>query len=123
MKKIANMNALELSACLCKIAEPAERLFTDGAVVEAMDDLRKAIPEKADIPTVFSLFTSLLVPKLMGEKHQDDIYAILAAIDGVTVEDIKGKNGLETLRDVFIVFVTERDVETIFRPGCEARSK
>ena len=49
--------------------------------------------------------------------------AILAAIDGVTVEDIKGKNGLETLRDVFIVFVTERDVETIFRPGCEARSK
>lgn len=123
MKKIANMNACELSVCLCKLAEPAECLFNDGAVVEAMDELRKAIPAKSDIPTVFSLFTAILVPKLMGEKHQEDVYSILAAIDGVTVDEIKERNGLETLRDVFVVFVTERDVETIFRPGCEARSK
>lgn len=123
MKKISEMNANELTTCLCKLAEPSEKLMSDGAVVEALDELRKAIPEKADVATVFSLFTSIVVPRLMDEKHQKDTYAVLAAIDGVAVEEIEKRNGLEVLRDVFVSFVMERDVETIFRPGCEARGK
>lgn len=123
MKKIAEMNASELSACLCQIAEPAEKLLSDSAVIEALDGFRNAIPEKASVATAFSLFTTMLVPKLMDKKHQKDVYSILAAIDGVTVEDVQKRNGLETVRDMFVVFAMERDVETIFRPACEARGK
>lgn len=123
MKKIAEMNASELSACLCQIAEPAEKLLSDSAVIEALDGFRKDIPEKSDVATAFSLFTTMVVPKLMDKKHQKDVYSILAAIDGVAVEEIHKRNGLETIRDMFVVFAMERDVETIFRPACEARSK
>lgn len=123
MKKISEMTACELSVCLCKIAEPAEKLLSDSAVIEALDGFRNAIPEKASVSTAFSLFTTMLVPKLMDKKHQKDVYSILAAIDGVTVEDVQKRNGLETVRDMFVVFAMERDVETIFRPACEARGK
>ena len=119
MKKIAS----ELSACLCQIAEPAEKLLSDSAVIDALDGFRKDIPEKSDVATAFSLFTTMVVPKLMDKKHQKDVYSILAAIDGVAVEEIHKRNGLETIRDMFVVFAMERDVETIFRPACEARSK
>ena len=123
MKKISEMTACEISVCLCKIAEPAEKLLSDSAVIEALDGFRNAIPEKVSVATAFSLFTTMLVPKLMDKKHQKDVYSILAAIDGVTVEDVQKRNGLETVRDMFVVFAMERDVETIFRPSCEARGK
>ena len=123
MKKISEMNACELSSCLCKLAEPADRVLSDSAVIEALDAFRKAIPESADVATVFSLFTTMVVPRLMNEKHQKDVHGILAAIDGVAVEEIQKRNGLETLRDLFVVFAMERDVETIFRPACEVRGK
>ena len=123
MKKISEMTACELSVCLCKIAEPAEKLLSDSAVIEALDGFRNAIPEKASVATAFSLFTTMLVPKLMDKKHQKDVYSILAAIDGVTGEDVQKRIGLETVRDMFVVFAMERDVETIFRPACEARGK
>lgn len=123
MKKLSEMNAREMSVCICKLAENAEKLFNDGAVVEALDALRESFPEETNVPTAFSLFTSILVPKLLSDEHTKETYAILAAIDGVTVEEIEKRNGLEIIRDLFIVFVTERDVETIFRPGCEVRRK
>lgn len=123
MKKIAEMTANELIAFICKIAGPAENLFSDGAVMESLKEMKERIPENATVETVFSMFTAIMFPRLTGEAHKKDTFAILAALDGVSVEEIEGRNGLETMRDMFVVFVVDRDVETIFRPCAEARGK
>ena len=43
MKKIDEMTMAELSSFLCKVAVPAENIFTDGAVNEAFDEVAKLL--------------------------------------------------------------------------------
>lgn len=121
MKKIAEMTMNELTACISKLSDPAERLFSDNVVIETLEDFRKQIPEKANVQTAFSLFMSVVLPVLTDEKHKKDTYAILNAMCGEEAMDIEARNGLEVMRDLFVVFALEKDVETLFRPGCEAR--
>lgn len=121
MKKISEMNMAELAACICKLSGPAEKLFSDGAVIDALDDFRKRIPENATIETAFYLFMTAVLPVITGDEHKEHTYAILSALCDQTAAEIEARNGLEVMRDLFVVFAMERDVETIFRPGCQAR--
>ena len=121
MKKLSEMTMEELSACLCKMAGPADNLFSDAAVCDAFDTAQKRMPENPTIQAAFSIFTSILVPALMSEKHKGDTYAILSAQSGDSVEEISARNGMEVMKDLFTVFVLERDVQTIFRIGAEVR--
>lgn len=122
MKKIHEMNANELTACICKIAAPAERVFTDGAVIDALDTMRGRIPEDVTIDLAFSLFVRDVVPALTGKEHKDDTYAIMAALCDETVDEVMERNGLEVMRDMFVIFALDKDVEGIFRPCGKARS-
>ena len=121
MKKISEMNMAELTACICKLSGPAEKLFSDGAVIDALDDFRNRIPENATIETAFSLFMAAVLPVITSDEHKMHTYAILSALCDQPVEGIEARNGLEVMRDLFLVFAMERDVETIFRPGCQGR--
>lgn len=123
MRKIETMTANELSVCICKMVGPAERLLSDGAVREALDDMRDAIGKEASVEKAFSAFSTILYPVLGGEAHKDDTFEVLAALDGVSADEIANRNGLEVMRDVFIAFVVDKDVQTIFRPCMEARAK
>lgn len=122
MKKISEMTMNELTVCLCKLAEPASNLFSDAAVTEALKEMRERAPEKCPLDVAFSLFTTIAVPVLTDEKHAQDTHAILAALDNVSVEDIGSRNGLEVIKDMFLVFAVDKDVETIFRPCAQARA-
>lgn len=121
MKKIAEMTMDELSVCMCKMAAPASNLFADGEVTDAFDEAQKRMPEKATLQEAFSIFSSVLVPVLMNEKHKAETYSILSAQSGENVDEIAARNGLEVMRDLFTVFMLERDVQTIFRVGAEVR--
>ena len=121
MKKISEMTMNELTMCLSKMAEPASNLFRDAAVTEALKEMRDRAPEKCTIEMAFSLFTTIVVPVLTGEKHIQHTHAILAALDGVSAAEIGKRNGLETLKDMFLVFAIDKDVESIFRPCVQAR--
>lgn len=123
MRNIADMTAIELSDCLCEIAEPAESLFSDASVRNALDELKATLPEQATWKQAFSVFSSVLYPVLSGEKHRADVYAILAAIDGVSAAEIESRNGVEVMGNMFKVFVRDGDLQDMFRPVCEIRSK
>lgn len=123
MRKIEELTAIELSECLCKIAEPAENLFSDVTVRNALDEFKTTMPEKATWKQALSVFASVLYPVLSGEKHRFDVYTILAAIDGVSVAEIENRNGLEVMGNMFKVFVQDGDVQDLFRPVCEIRRK
>jgi hypothetical protein len=51
------------------------------------------------------------------------VYAIFAALDGVSVDEIKEQNGVEFMRDIFRGFVLDGDLVSIFRPGIEVRGE
>ena len=121
MKRIHEMNAAELTTCICKIAEPSERIFSDGAVIDALDTMRGRVPENVTIETAFGLFAKEVVPVLTGDAHRKDTYEIVAALCEQTVEEVEQRNGLEVMRDMFYIFALEKDVEGIFRPCNQAR--
>lgn len=123
MRTIPEMNANDLSVCLCKMADPAERLLSDEAVREAIDNMREHLKDKVTIEKAFSLFTTILYPVLAGDAHKDDTFAVLAALDDVTVEEIGDRNGLEVMRDMFRAFVINTEIVTIFRPCAEVRGE
>lgn len=120
MKKLSEMTANELLTCIAEVADPAERIYSDCAVIEALDEYTKKLQEKPDATKALSLFTKILLPKLMG-KHSDDAYTIVGALNGKTAEEIGAANGRDVLRDMFVIFGLERDIEGLFRPCCEAR--
>lgn len=121
MRKISEMDMQEFPAVLCKIAPCAERLFSDKAVCDAFDKMGEYMKEGQTAKTGFSLFALLLIPVLMNEKHIEDTYSILAAIEGVDVQKMKKLNGVKTTGDMFRLFVLDGSVQGIFRPGSQIR--
>lgn len=121
MKKLSEMTMNELSACLCKMASPAQALFSDGMVLEAFDGVQEVLNEQTTVSDALGIFTGVLLPVLTDDKHKADTYAILAAQNGQSVEEIEARNGYEVVRELFSIFMVERDVQTIFRPCAQAR--
>ena len=121
MKKLHEMSMGDLSVCIGKIARPAERLFGDAAVIDALKEVRERMPEKATVEMAMSLFVTILFPVLTDKKHKKDCYAILEALSD-SEEAVENRNGVEVMGEMFAVFMRDRDVETIFRPGLEVRS-
>lgn len=122
MRNLSDMTANELTKCLCAIADPAENVFSDKAVTSAMDEYKAKLNDKTTVKTGFSLFVTTLFPVLM-EKHDTDVYTIIAALANASEDDVKSCNGVEFMRDVFKAFVLDGDLAAIFRPGCEVRGK
>ena len=122
MKKIAEMNTEELGLMLCQIAEPASRIMSDGYVSEAFVEMGKRLDKKATMLQNIAVFVSVLVPVLLGERHRNDTYEVLAALEGKTPEDIRKQNGFKTAKELFDVFMANKDTTTIFRPDPEVRS-
>lgn len=121
MKNITEMTAAELSACIGRIAGPAQRIYSDRATIDALEAFRERMPEKVTAETAMSLFVTTVYPVLTGKEHKKDAYAILEALcEG---EKTENRNGLEVMRDLFVIFVKDREVEAIFRPGVEARGE
>ena len=124
MKNFNEMNAEVLMDCIAKLSDPAERIFMDGAVIDALDSYRKQMTpaegEKVNVDKAFSLFVKMVMPVLMGA-HKADTYDIMGVMRDQTADEVKQSNGGEVMRDIFVVFALQRDVEGLFRPGCEVR--
>ena len=116
MRKIAEMTTDELAVAICQLAVPASNIMSDGAVSEAFVEMGKKLDKKATLLQNIAVFASVLVPVLLGEKHRQDTYAVLAALEGKTVDEIRKQNGFKTAKDLFEVFFTSRETMTIFRP-------
>lgn len=121
MRNLSDLTGSEMSKCLCALVVPAEKVYGDSAVTQALDAYHSAIDEKTQLDRGFSLFVTMLFPALM--KHEEEVYAILGAMNNVSGEEIKNRNGVEMMRDMFKVFVLDGDLGAIFRPGCEIRGE
>lgn len=123
MKKLSDMPMAELSESIATIADCADRLFGDGAVCTAFDELTAKMGDKCRVDRAVALFASGVFPLLTSEKHKADTYTIMEALGCGKAEEMDAKNGIEMMRDMFCVFVRDAEVTTIFRPGTDVRGE
>lgn len=119
LKKLSEMNGEELAITLCNLSEPAASLFGDPDVTEVLkkvDTLRKDCPNKMQF---LAKAVGIFAPVILGDKHREDVFAILAVVRGVDVKVIREQNGLQTVREIVQLLFKDFDAMTFFRPAAE----
>lgn len=88
MKNVHEMNTEEAREALCKAAALVKNIVCDPGIVEMF---REKLPEdaiKADLYMLRAKNNCSLI-YLVLDKHKEDAYGVLAALNGATVEEIK----------------------------------
>lgn len=98
MRKLSDLGTDECMDVLCTIAPNIQAIVDDNDIMNA---LGKAI-DKNGLTTagVYMAATSKLVGAvpMLFKTHREDVYNILSSVVGVTVEDIKAQNMLDTMQ-------------------------
>ena len=96
-KKLLEKNGAEMAAMLVNMAARLRRFMDDKDFVHAWKEATKN-GLKTGNSDVLAIYADL-VPMLLGEKHLKDTLAILADIEGKTVQEMLKMNGTELLAD------------------------
>lgn len=123
IKKLADMDGDELTVVLCRIAEPAANIFADPKVAEffaAGVEIRKTAPS---MMVYMTQLAAAGAPVLLGEQHKEDIFEILAALKGVTKQEIRKQKGLQTMREIIHILMADADLMTFFRFGAAHKAQ
>ena len=96
-KKLLEKNGAEMAAMLVNMAARLRRFMDDKDFVHAWKEATKS-GLKTGNSDVLEIYSEI-VPLLLGEKHLKDTLAILADIEGKTVQEMLKMNGTELLAD------------------------
>lgn len=98
--KLSEMNTVQLSSALCKMAKPVGELMQDTALL-------RAIASAGDGATTFGEKIGALVPEIIPallEKHFDATVLILSAMTGKSEKTIREQKGMQSVRDIMECF-------------------
>ena len=100
MRKLSDLGTDECMDVLCSIAPSIQEIVDDKDI---MNVLGKAI-DKNGLTTagVFMAATSKLVGAvpMLFKTHREDVYNILSSVGGVTVDEVKSQNMLDTMKQM-----------------------
>ena len=97
MAKLLEKNGAEMCAALASLALPVKAFLDDDEIRETF---RKCTKKGADNKlTSFLTVYADMAPLLFGEKHVRDTVAILAVVEGKTVQEMLKMNGVELMKD------------------------
>lgn len=100
MRKLSDLGTDECLDVLCAIAPSIQAIVEDKDIMTA---LGKAIDKKG-LTKAGVLMTA--VSKLVGavpllfKAHREDVYSILSTVGGVTVEEVKAQNMMDTMQQL-----------------------
>lgn len=100
MRKLSDLGTDECLDVLCTIAPSIQAIVEDKDIMAA---LGKAIDKKG-LTKAGVLMTA--VSKLVGavpllfKAHREDVYSILSTVGGVTVEEVKAQNMMDTMQQL-----------------------
>ena len=100
MRKLSDLGTDECMDVLCTIAPSIQAIVDDKDIMNA---LGKAVDKKGlTTAGVLMVATSKLVGAvpMLFKTHREDVYNILSSVGGVTVEDVKAQNMLDTMRQM-----------------------
>ena len=100
MRKLSDLGTDECMDVLCTIAPSIQAIVEDKDI---MSTLGKAIDKKG-MTTAGVLMAA--ASKLVGavpmlfKTHREDVYNILSSVGGVTVDEVKSQNMLDTMHQI-----------------------
>lgn len=100
MRKLSDLGTDECLDVLCTIAPSIQAIVEDKDIMAA---LGKAIDKKGLTKAgVLMAAASKLVGAvpLLFKAHREDVYNILSSVGGVTVEEVKAQNVLDTMQQL-----------------------
>ncbi len=97
--RLSDMTTDQLADALLNMAEPLANIGQDDAVIEGLKRVGDSV--KAGTPTlkIVGDFAATVVPIALRD-HRTDIYAIVAYMQGKSIDDISSQNGLQTIKDI-----------------------
>lgn len=100
MRKLSDLTTDECLDVLCEITPHVASIVADEEIMAAIG---KAAPKKdltaAGTVMVATARVTKCIP-LLVKTHRDDVYAILASVGGMTVEEIAKQNTIITLTQI-----------------------
>lgn len=103
MRIFSELSTDEAREVVLQIAQPITNLIDDEALVKEM---QKAMPKGKTTRIAMQRFALAKIVKLLNialKPHREDVYAILAPFNGLTVEEIGKQNFLITCKQVYVL--------------------
>lgn len=100
MRIFSELSTDEARDVALQIAQPITNLIDDEAIVEEM---QKTMPKGETTIIAMKRFGLAKIVKMLNialKQHREDVYAILAPFNGLTVEEIGKQNFLITCKQV-----------------------
>lgn len=119
MRKISELGTDECCEVLCMIARPVQNIVDDKKLMATIGtaiskDAKSGLTAVGMVMAASSRIVSAL-PVLLRD-HREDVYAILSAVGGVSVDEVKGQNIITTMQEVKEV-LKDKELLDFFRPS------
>lgn len=101
MRIFSELSTDEAREVVLQIAQPITNMIDDEAIVKEM---QKAMPKGETTRIAMQRFGLAKIVNLLSialNQHREDVYAILAPFNGLTVEEIGKQNFLITCKQVY----------------------
>lgn len=100
MRKLSDLGTDECLDVLCTIAPSIQAIVEDKDIMTALGKAidKKGLTKAGVLMTAASKLVGA-VP-LLFKAHRDDVYNILSSVGGVTVEEVKAQNMLDTMQQL-----------------------
>lgn len=100
MRKLSDLGTDECLDVLCAIAPSIQAIVEDKDIMTALGKAidKKGLTKAGVLMTAASKLVGA-VP-LLFKAHREDVYNILSSVGGVTVEEVKAQNMLDTMQQM-----------------------
>lgn len=100
MRKLSDLGTDECLDVLCTIAPSIQAIVEDKDIMTALGKAidKKGLTKAGVLMTAASKLVGA-VP-LLFKTHREDVYSILSTVGGVTVEEVKAQNMLDTMQQL-----------------------
>lgn len=100
MRKLSDLGTDECLDVLCTIAPSIQAIVEDKDIMTALGKAidKKGLTKAGVLMTAASKLVGA-VP-LLFKTHREDVYNILSTVGGVTVEEVKAQNMLDTMQQL-----------------------
>lgn len=97
MAKLLEKNGAEMASALVSIATPIKNFIEDAEFMEAFrESTKKGVRSKME--GVLTIYADIM-PFLFGDKHLKDTLAIIACVEGTSVNKMLKMDGTEMIAD------------------------
>lgn len=123
MKKLAELNGIELSDVLCKIAEPVARIMADPAADACFAQLGEAMRGGGSALINLTRCLMIVSPVFLSERNRMDTFRVAAGLKGCTVDEVIDQPGTQTVQELLQMVIYDGGLMSIFRPARAGKSE